>query len=107
MLTYAQNFEDLMLARLFGEQSLGFYIDIGAWHPTELSVTKHFYDLGWSGINVEPIRKQYELFAAERPRDVNLCIAVTDRKGPLRFHECTPHLAQSAGAFTDQIGVVL
>jgi FkbM family methyltransferase len=95
MLTYAQNFEDVMLARLFGEQSVGFYIDIGAWHPTELSVTKHFYDLGWSGINVEPITKQYELFAAERPRDVNLCVAVTDRKGPLRFHECTSDTALS------------
>jgi FkbM family methyltransferase len=95
MLTYAQNFEDVMLARLFGEQSLGFYIDIGAWHPTELSVTKHFYDLGWSGINVEPIRKQYELFVAERPRDLNLCLAVADRKGPLRFHECTSDTALS------------
>ena len=95
MLTYAQNFEDVMLARLFGEQSLGFYIDIGAWHPTELSVTKHFYDLGWSGINVEPIRKQYELFVAERPRDVNLCVAVADRKGPFRFHECTSDTALS------------
>jgi FkbM family methyltransferase len=95
MLTYAQNFEDVMLDRLFGEQSLGFYIDIGAWHPTELSVTKHFYDLGWSGINVEPIRKQYELFVAERPRDLNLCLAVADRKGPLRFHECTSDTALS------------
>ena len=64
MLTYAQNFEDVMLARLFQAQSVGFYVDIGAWHPTELSVTRHFYDLGWSGINIEPIRKQYELFAA-------------------------------------------
>ena len=88
MLTYAQNFEDVMLARLFGERSSGFYIDIGAWHPTELSATKHFYDLGWSGINVEPLRKQFELFIAERPRDLNLCVAVTDHKGPLRFYEC-------------------
>jgi FkbM family methyltransferase len=95
MLTYAQNFEDVMLARLFGKQPLGFYIDIGAWHPTELSVTKHFYDLGWSGINVEPIKKQYELFAAERPRDLNLCVAVADRKGPLRFQECTSDTALS------------
>jgi FkbM family methyltransferase len=95
MLTYAQNFEDVMLARLFGEQSSGFYIDIGAWHPTELSVTKHFYDLGWSGINVEPLRKQYELFIAKRPRDLNLCVAVTDHKGPLRFYECASNASLS------------
>lgn len=95
MLTYAQNFEDVMLARLFQAQSVGFYVDIGAWHPTELSVTRHFYDLGWSGINIEPIRKQNELFAAERPRDLNLCVAVTDRKGSLRFHECADDTALS------------
>src|SRR5271170_1689883 len=95
MLTFAQNFEDVMLARLFQGISSGFYVDIGAWHPTELSVTKYFYDLGWSGINLEPIRKQCELLAAQRPRDLNLCVAVADRKGLLRFHECTDDTALS------------
>ena len=89
MITYAQNFEDVMLARLFQGQSHGFYIDIGAWHPTLHSVTKHFYDLGWSGINVEPIQRQYQLFVQDRPRDQNLNVAVGDVAGLLRFYECT------------------
>ena len=33
MLTYAQNFEDVMLARLFVGQETGFYIDVGACEP--------------------------------------------------------------------------
>jgi FkbM family methyltransferase len=88
MLTYAQNFEDVMLARLFQRQSQGFYVDIGAWHPSLHSVTRHFYDLGWSGINVEPIRQQYNLFVAERPRDQNMNVAVSDTAGRMMFHEC-------------------
>ena len=39
----------------FGGKRSGFYVDVGAGHPTEDSVTRHFYDLGWRGINVEPI----------------------------------------------------
>ena len=89
MITYAQNFEDVMLARLFQGQTRGFYIDIGAWHPTLHSVTKHFYDLGWSGINVEPIQRQYQLFVQDRPRDQNLNVAVGDVAGLIRFYECT------------------
>jgi len=88
MITYAQNFEDVLLARLFREVKQGFYIDVGAWHPTLHSVTKHFYDLGWSGINIEPIQHQHRLFVDERPRDINLNVAVADTPGRLCFHEC-------------------
>lgn len=88
MLTYAQNFEDVMLARLFAGQEDGFYIDIGAWDPTLHSVTRHFYELGWRGINVEPIARQHELFLQQRPRDINLQAAVGPRRGRLELHEC-------------------
>ncbi|MBA3885640.1 MAG: hypothetical protein H0X67_07895 [Acidobacteria bacterium] len=46
MYTYAQNFEDVMLNRLFHEQATGFYVDVGAWDPNVHSVTKHFYNGG-------------------------------------------------------------
>ncbi len=88
MLTYAQNFEDVILARLFAEKSDGFYIDIGAWDPTLHSVTRHFYDQGWRGINVEPIARQHALFVEQRPRDINLLAAVGATPGTMRFHEC-------------------
>ena len=88
MYTYAQNFEDVMLSRLFHEQSTGFYVDVGAWDPHIHSVTKHFYKNGWRGVNVEPLRAKFELFERERPRDVNLNVAVGDTPGELRFFEC-------------------
>jgi len=33
----------------------GFYIDIGAFDPIYISVTKAFSMRGWKGINVEPL----------------------------------------------------
>jgi FkbM family methyltransferase len=87
LISYAQNFEDVMLARLFAGQESGFYVDIGAGHPSRLSVTKHFYDHGWHGINVEPIANNWELFLKERPRDTNLNVAIARRPGRRAFCE--------------------
>lgn len=98
MISYAQNFEDVMLARLFAGQDEGFYVDVGGWHPTLHSVTQHFYDRGWRGVNIEPIRAQHALFAAERPRDLNLNVAVGDAPGTVRFFECMDNTALSTAS---------
>ncbi len=76
MITYAQNFEDVILNRVFGARSSGFYIDLGAMDPVDGSVTKTFYDRGWHGINVEPDARFYARLVADRQRDINLNIAV-------------------------------
>jgi FkbM family methyltransferase len=95
MLTYAQNFEDVMLERLFQKQATGFYIDVGAWDPTKHSVTKHFYDKNWRGINIEPIERQFKLFEESRPEDINLNLAVGESVGTLTFFECVTDTALS------------
>lgn len=87
MISFAQNHEDVLLARAFCDQRTGFYVDVGAGHPIELSVTKHFYEAGWRGINVEPGRGFLDLLESDRPRDVNLGIALSDREGTTTLHE--------------------
>jgi len=94
VISYAQNFEDVLLSRALRTVEHGFYIDIGAWHPDRHSVTRHFYERGWSGINVEPGLTYFPLLRRRRPRDINLNLAVSDRPGPVSFHE-TPHLGLS------------
>jgi FkbM family methyltransferase len=86
MITYAQNFEDVMLARAFGDRRDGFYIDVGACFPDVASVTRHFYDLGWNGVNVEPMAGPYALLAAHRTRDVNLNVAVAAYSGTITIY---------------------
>src|SRR6202163_2147349 len=61
-----------MLARVFAGRYTGFYVDVGAGDPVNLSVTKWFYDLGWSGLNIEPNKALFDRLAADRPRDINL-----------------------------------
>lgn len=95
MLSYAQNFEDVMLQRLFEEVPAGFYVDLGAWDPKLHSVTQHFYDLGWRGVNVEPIKSRYNAFIDARPRDINLNKAVGLVAGTLQFYECIEDSALS------------
>jgi FkbM family methyltransferase len=68
---FSQNFEDLYLWRLFKDKTQGFYIDVGAFHPEKDSVTKIFYDQGWSGINIEPVPEFFEFFQLHRERDVS------------------------------------
>lgn len=87
ILSYAQNREDVLLNRLFPRRPDGFYIDVGACHPTVDSVTRLFYERGWRGINIEPTPSLFELLARDRMRDVNLPVGLSDREGTLRFYE--------------------
>lgn len=97
MRSYAQNREDVLLDRMFPRGVTGFYIDVGANDPVSNSVTKHFYDLGWSGINVEPAQGPFDRLVEERPRDLNLNIGLSDRPGKLTFYELP---AESSGGST-------
>lgn len=87
MISYAQNAEDVVLRNAFAGQAEGFYIDVGANDPVEDSVTKHFSELGWRGINVEPVTTLHAALVADRPRDINLCVAVGEQPGVLEFGE--------------------
>jgi len=51
-ISYAQNFEDVMLWRALGHVSAGRYIDVGAQDPVVDSVSKAFYEHGWRRIHV-------------------------------------------------------
>src|ERR671932_817144 len=93
MTSYAQNHEDVLLVRLFRPGLTGFYVDVGANDPVSNSVTKHFYDLGWRGINVEPATAPFERLQEARPRDVNLNIGISDHEGTLTFHEFPPGIS--------------
>src|SRR5262245_27094161 len=87
MISYAQNFEDVILARVFKDRCPGFYVDVGAGDPVHLSVTKWLYDLGWNGINIEPNRALFQELIAQRLRDINLPIAAGAARGKLTFYE--------------------
>ena len=85
--TYAQNFEDVILWRALKHIDRGFYVDCGAYDPTRHSVTKTFYDRGWRGINIEPIPSLLQEFVVQRLLDTNLAIAISDGSDGAEFYE--------------------
>ena len=87
LISYAQNFEDVLLWRALGHVADGFYIDVGANDPVDHSVTKAFYDSGWHGINIEPLPGFHHAFLAQRPRDINLAIAAGAEDGRLTLYD--------------------
>ncbi len=94
-ISYAQNFEDVRLWKALSEETDCIYVDIGAGHPTDLSVTKLFSERGWRGINVEP-GPNASLLMSERPLDVTLQIAISASSGEIEFTLRYPHLDLSS-----------
>jgi len=86
-ISYAQNFEDVMLWRALKHIDQGFYIDVGANDPDQDSVTKAFYERGWRGINIEPVPQWFERLEKARPRDVNLQLALGAEPGEITLYE--------------------
>src|SRR5262245_21527446 len=86
-ISYAQNFEDVMLWRALKHIDQGFYIDVGANDPDQYSVTKAFYERGWRGINVEPAPQWFERLEKARPQDINLQLALGAEPGEITLYE--------------------
>ena len=73
LISYAQNGEDIVLARALRPwEKKGFWVDCGAGHPKYNSVTMLFSQLGWTGINIEPLAGEFMLLSQDRPQDENI-----------------------------------
>ena len=86
-LTYAQQGEDLILYRIITRilewdiSTKRTYVDIGAYHPIEHSVTYLLYTFGWQGIAIDgrDIQKKFRKY---RPNDIfiNKIVGKDDNK---------------------------
>jgi FkbM family methyltransferase len=81
VVSWSQAGEDLALLSIFGsaKDHQGTYLDIGAHHPSRFSVTRHLYQRGWQGVNVDANRALIAEFDKKRPRDINLCFAIGEK----------------------------
>lgn len=85
--SYAQNFEDLMLWRALKHVTKGFYVDVGAQDPVIDSVSKAFYERGWRGFHVEPLPEFGDRLRADRPDETVVQAVIGATHGPVRFYE--------------------
>lgn len=94
--SFAQNGEDVILNRVLADIEVGSYIEVGANHPTIDSVSRSFYNRGWSGIAIEPSPVFASLFRDERPRDTVIEAAATSST----LANITLHLIADTGLST-------
>jgi len=89
MVSYTQFGEDIVFSYVLRDIDGIFYIDIGAYHPSIASVTKWLYDSKRaSGINIEPLNREYNLLCADRQRDININAAVGSKEEELVLYSC-------------------
>ena len=96
-ITYSQLLEDFILFCIFYDIKNGFYIDVGAYDPNIISVTKAFYLRGWHGINIEPLPDKYLRFMKTRNRDINLNVGAGKIEGNLSLYsagDCSTTIKQ-------------
>lgn len=64
---------------------IGFYVDVGCFHPVNINTTYALYRQGWRGINIDVDSIKVEAFDLRRPRDINIACAVSDKTGEMRY----------------------
>ena len=85
--TYAQNFEDVILWRALQHVEKGTYVDVGAQDPIFDSVSFGFYERGWRGIHVEASPRYASAIRDARPDEIVIEAAVSGEPGVLTFFE--------------------
>lgn len=82
-ISYSQCGEDLLVDYIFKLRGLlrPTYIDIGAYHPFNLSNTAIFYKRGSRGINIEANPLLIDKFKEYRPEDINLNVGIDVKDG--------------------------
>ena len=83
---YSQEVEDIILRRIFGDQTKGFYEDVGAHQPKRFYNTCYFYDRGWQVINIDALPGSTRVFQKLRPRDINLEITISEKEQNLTYY---------------------
>jgi len=73
---FGQYGEDIFVRKFFRGKMDGFYIDVGAHHPFQISNTAYLWMIGWSGVNVDASLDAIRLFDRIRSSDLNIHAAI-------------------------------
>ena len=84
--SYSQWGEDHFIENFFKNKNTGIYLDVGCFHPFKYSNTCLLFNKGWKGINIDANPTSIDLFNIARPKDINLCTAIDDKKTEFKFY---------------------
>ncbi len=85
-ISFSQEGEDVIIARIFNRKKIGFYVDVGAHHPQRFSNTYNLYLRGWRGINIDANPESIKAFDVCRPEDINLSVGISSKEESLTYY---------------------
>ena len=83
--SYGATGEDVLLNKIFKDNK-GFYIDVGALHPVNGSLTHNLYKKGWTGLNFDIDERNIRFFKIFRRRDSSFRMAISSNKGKVNSY---------------------
>ncbi len=89
-MSYSQNKEENIILNYFGSK-VGRFVEIGAYHPIQLSNTRALVERGWSGIYIEANKRHVDTFEAFYQNEKQIetifgALSLTDE--PVTFYGC-------------------
>ena len=84
--SYSMYSEDLVIKKFFKNKSLGFYVDVGCYHPIDGNNTYLLFKKGWRGINIDINKLSIELFQKARKKDLNINTAVSNKSTKVKLY---------------------
>jgi FkbM family methyltransferase len=85
---YTQGQEERFILDALGGH-IGRFLDIGAFHPKVFSATRALYELGWSGVMIEPSPGPFRALMDEYGNDDRIeliCAAIGKDRGLKKFY---------------------
>ena len=83
--SYGATGEDVLINKIFRKNN-GFYVDVGALHPINGSLTYNLYKRGWFGINFDMLDENIKLLKFFRKYDQSVNIAISSSSGKVNSY---------------------
>ena len=77
--------EDTEILNYFKKKKIGFYVDVGCYHPIHRNNTYLLNKQDWKGINIDVSQFSIDLFNYLRPNDLNYNCAVSNKNETVKI----------------------
>lgn len=100
---YSQHGQDKFLEEyIFKGFKNGVFVDVGANDGVSINNTLYFEkNNNWKGINIEPMKTEYDILVKQRPKCVNLKCAISDFNGVDKFLKVSGYPSMISGLINE------
>tara|TARA_B100000035_G_scaffold313721_1_gene328100 strand:- start:1840 stop:2613 length:774 start_codon:yes stop_codon:yes gene_type:complete len=84
--SYGATGEDVLINKIFKNKIDGYFVDVGALHPINGSLTYNLSKRGWKGLNIDLLKENLILFNFFRKKDKNINLAISKNKGVINAY---------------------